>query len=132
MKMKIVDAIIGILASNIVLVLLLTLGDQSSYEVYTTSRFTNFIEIFMVLGIGALVAELCMNKTLREFSIDILIIFAIAYFSNKHFINSQGIFLFAGDLSMVAIGKKLLVPEVISAIYYGIIRDGFIKWMTKK
>ena len=131
MKMRIVYAIIGLLASNIVLVLLLTLGDQSSYEVYTTSSFTNFLEIFIVLGIGALVAELCMNKTLREFSVDILIILAIAYFSNKHFIESQGIFLFAGNLNMATICKNMVTPEIISAIYYGIIRDGFINWMKK-
>lgn len=101
--------IAGSVTSFFILCVLFLLGQNTKIEVFTTSEFTNFLELFCALGAGAIIAEVVCDSTALEVMLDILVAFVVACFANT--LNTP--FIFSGAWRLIDVMTIGLVPIVI-------------------
>lgn len=129
--MKLFSYIIGMIVCFLTVIVLVTIGNETPYEIYTTNRFTNFLEIFLILEIGAISTETVIDSTAREVAIDTLVVFVVAAITNYVYFEYNIILFYPNNVSRT-IASRLLVPATITNLFASYGREKISESFRKK
>ncbi len=124
MARKFLAALAGWFASFCVLGILYNLGTETHLEVFNCSKFTNFLEYFVVLEAAVLATEAVCDSRSYEVLVDTLIVLIIAIFGNE----LTNPMLFSGVWQFKDLVTWTLVSVILSTLVAAIGTVNVGKW----
>ncbi|MBR1654350.1 MAG: hypothetical protein IJ690_05320 [Clostridia bacterium] len=121
----------GILAALITILALITFGTQTPIEVYSVSRFQNFLILFFILEITSIAVEFGMDSLSKDVAVDTLVAILIAIITTT--VNyKKGLILFSGNVLLFELVKKMIIPGGVMILFACLGSSHVSKLLTEK
>lgn len=127
--MKWFSFFVGLGCSLLTLIVLGTLGKETSIEVYTPSLFTNFLEIFLILEIGVISTEALLDSTAREVALDTIVVIGIAA-ATTYIYNEYQVIIFYSNYLTKEAAERLVIPDALAVLFACFGRTKVSSWLS--
>lgn len=106
----------GIFAALVTIIVLITFGTQTSIEVFSYSRFQNFLVLFFILEITSVAVEFAMDSKASDVAVDTVVAIIVALLTTIISAKKETL-LFTGNIYLFELVKKMILPGSITILF---------------